>query len=119
MMELVGVDHGADCLDHAVGDVERDDAGDPAFGVVDHGAGLAVDHGRHGVGALPLRPAEQPEDEPGDPLRPVHRLAPGLALAAAVAHRDNVGGEKFEQRAQVAALRRVEEAASHLVALLP
>ena len=118
MLELVGVDHGADRLHQAVGDVEREDAGHPAFGVVDHRAGLAVDQGRHAVDALLLRPAEQPEQEPGDPFRPVQRLAQGLALAAAVADRDHVGGEEFEQRVEVAAGRGVEEAAGHLVALL-
>ena len=85
MLELVGVDHGAGRLHQAVGDVEREDAGHPAFGVVGDRAWLAVDQRRHAVGALLLRPAEQPSHEPGDPLRPVHRFARGLALAAAVA----------------------------------
>jgi hypothetical protein len=118
MLELVGVDHRADRLHQAVGDVEREDAGHPALGVVDHRAGLAVDQGRHGVGALLLRPAVQPEQEPGDPFRPVHRLAQGLALTAAVADRDHVGGEKFEQAVEVTAAGRLEETAGHLVALL-
>jgi hypothetical protein len=118
MLELVGVDHGADRLHQTVGDVEREDAGHPAFGVVDHRARLAVDQGGHAVGAVPFRPAEQPDQEPGDPLRPVRRLAPRLALAAAVADHDHVGGEEFEQPAQITAADRVEEAAGHLIALL-
>ena len=118
MLELVGVDHGADRLHQAVGDIEREDARHPAFGVVDHRAGLAVDQGRHGVGALLLRPAEQPEQEPADPFRPVQRLAQGLALAAAVADRDHVGGEEFEQAVEVTTAGRLEEPAGHLVALL-
>ena len=95
MLELVGVDHGADRLHHAVGDVEGEDAGHPALGVVGHRPGLAVDQGRHAVRAFLLRPAEQPEHEPGDPLRPVQRLAQGLALAATVADHDHVGGEEL------------------------
>jgi hypothetical protein len=54
VLEFVGVDHGADRLHHAVGDVEGEDAGHPALGVVGHHAGLAVDQGRHAVGALLL-----------------------------------------------------------------
>ena len=118
MLELVGVDHRAHRLDHSVGDVKDEDAGHPALGVVGHRAGLAVDHGRHGIGALLLRAAEQPEQEPGDPLRPVHRLGQGPALAAAVADHDHVGGEQAEQAVEVTAADRVQEAAGHLVALL-
>ena len=118
MLELVRVDHGADRLHPAVGDVDREDAGHPALWVVGHRAGLAVDQGRHGVAAHLLRPAEQPEQEPGDPFRPVERLAQGLALAATVADHDDVGGEEFEQAVEVTAARGVEEAAGHLVALL-
>jgi len=118
VLELVGVDHGADRLDLAVGDVEREHAGHPAFCVVDHRAWLAVDHGRHGVRALLADAAEQPEEEPGDPVRPVHGLAPGLALAAAVADHDDVGGQEVQQAVEVAAVDCVEEPAGHLVALL-
>jgi hypothetical protein len=75
VLELVGVDHGAERLDLAVGDVECEHAGHPAFGVVGHPAGLAVDQGRHEVGTLLLGPAEQPEQEPGHPFGPVQRLA--------------------------------------------
>src|SRR5260370_11150420 len=118
MLELVRVDHGADGLHRAVGDAEREDADHPAFGVVGYDAGLAVDQGRHAVGALLLRPAVQPLYEPGDPLRPVQRLAQGLALAATVADHDHVGGEEFEQAVEVTAVCRVEEPAGHLLALL-
>jgi hypothetical protein len=118
VLELVGVDHGADRLHHAVGDVECEDTGHPAFGVVGHRARLAVDQGRHNVTAVVLRPAEQPQQEPGDPFRSVQRLAQRLALAAAVSDRDHVGGEEFEERVEVAATHGVEEAAGHLVALL-
>jgi len=68
MLELVGIDHGAHGLHLAVGDVECEHPGHPAFAVMGHRAGLAVDQGRHGVGALLLGPAEQPEQEPGDPF---------------------------------------------------
>jgi hypothetical protein len=118
MLELVGVDHRADRLHQAVGDVEREDTGHPALGVVDHRAGLAVDQSRHGVGAILLRAAVQPEQEPGDPFGPVHRLAGGLALAAAVADCHHVGGEEFEQAVEVTAGGCLEEPAGHLVALL-
>ena len=118
MLELVGVDHGPNRLHHAVGDVEREDADHPAFGVVGHRSRLAVDHGRLAVQTLLLRPAEQSQQEPGDPFRPVRGLAPGLGLAAAVAHHDHVGRQEFEQAIEVAAVDRVEEAARHLIALL-
>jgi hypothetical protein len=119
VLELVGVEHGADRLDLAVGDVEGEHGRHPACWVVGYRAGLAVDQGRHAVGALVLRPAEQPEQEPGDPVPPVGRVKQGLALASAVAHHDHVRGEELEQAVQVAAARRLEEPASHLVALLP
>jgi hypothetical protein len=118
MLKLVGVDHGADRLHQAVGDVKREDAGHPAFGVVGHRARLAVDQDQLADDALLLRPAEQPEQEPGDSFRPVRRLARGPALAAAVADHDHVGGEEVQQATQVTAADRVEEAARHLVALL-
>ena len=118
MLELVGVDYRADRFDLAVGDVESEDAAHPAFGVVGHRTRLAVDQGRLGVGPILLCPAEQPEQEPGDPFRPVQRLAQGLALAAAVADHDHVGGEEFEQPVEVTAAGRLEEPARHLVALL-
>jgi hypothetical protein len=118
MLELVGVDHGTDHLHSAVGDVEREDAAHPAVGVVGHCPRLAVDQSRLGVGVVLLRPAEQPEQEPGDPVRPVQRLAPGGALAAAVTDHDHVRGEEFEQAVEVTAAGGVEEPAGHLVALL-
>ncbi len=118
MLELVGVDYGAHRLHQAVGDIDREDTGHPAFDVVDHRARLAVDQGRLGVRALPVRPAEQPEQEPGDPFRPVRGLARGQALAAAVADHDDVGRQEVQQAIEVAALDRVEEPAGHLVALL-
>ena len=118
MLELVRVDHGANHLHLAVGDVEGPDARHPAFGVVDHRAGLAVDQGRLAVRAVLARPAEQPEQEPGDPLRPVRGLAQGLTLATAVADHDHVGGEELQQAVEVTAAGRVEEPAGHLVALL-
>jgi hypothetical protein len=118
MLELVRVDHGADRLDQAVGDVKGEDADHAALLVVGDGPGLAVDHGRHAVGALLLRPAEQRDDEPADPFGSVQRLAYGLALAAAVADRDHVGREDVQQCAEVPAVYCAEEAAGHLVPLL-
>jgi hypothetical protein len=118
MLELVGVDYGAHRLHLAVGDVEREHAGHPAVGVVSHRAGLAVDQGRHDVGAFLVGPAEQPEQEPGDPLRPVHRLEQGRALAAAVADQGHVGSQEIQQAAEVTAADRVEEAAGYLLTLL-
>jgi len=118
VLELVGVDHGTHRLYPAVADVEREDAGHPAFGVVDHRARLAVDQSRLGVCALLVRPAEQPEQEPGDPFRSVRGLARGQAFAAAIADHDDVGRQEVQQATQVAALDRVEEPPGHLVALL-
>ena len=118
MLELVGVDHGAHCLHQTVGDVEREDAGHPAFGVVDHRSRLTVDQGRLAVCALLVRAAEQPDQEPGDPFRPVRGLSPGQALAAAVADHDDVGRQEVQQAIDVAAADRVEEPAGHLIALL-
>jgi hypothetical protein len=118
VLELVGVDYGAHHLHQAVGDVDGEDAGHPPLGVVDHRAGLAVDQGRNSVGAFFVRPAEQPEQEPGDPFGPVRGLAQGQALAATVADHDHVGGQQFEQPVDVTAAYGVEEPAGHLVALL-
>jgi len=118
VLELVGVDHGADRLHLAVGDVDSEHAGHAALRIVGHRARLAVDQRRHGVGAFLLRSAEQPEQEPGDAFRPVGRLARGQGLAAAVADHDHVGGEELEQPVQVTAADRLEEPARHLVALL-
>jgi len=58
VLEFVGVDHGTHRLHPAVGDVEREDTGHPAFDVVGHRARLAVDQGRLGVRALLVHPAE-------------------------------------------------------------
>jgi len=116
--ELVGVDHGPDRLHQAVGDVDREHTDHPAFGVVGHRARLAVDPSRLGVGARLLRPAEQPEQKPGDAFRPVQRIAQRRALAAAVADHDHVGGEEFEQAVEVTAAGGIEEPAGYLVALL-
>ena len=118
MLELVGVDHGPDRLDQAVGNVERQDADHAAFHVVEHRARLAVDQGRYAVGALLLGAAELPTQEPGDLFRTVGRLAPSLCLAAAIANHDHVRGEDLEQPAQVTTADRVEEPAGHLVTLL-
>jgi hypothetical protein len=118
VLELVGVDHGTHRLYPAVGDVEREDAGHSAFGVVGHRARLAVDQSRLGVCALLVRPAEQPEHEPGDSFRPVCGLARGQAFAAAIADHDDVGRQEVQQAIEVAALDRVEEPPGHLVALL-
>jgi hypothetical protein len=96
MLELVRVDHGADRLHQAVGDVERDDAGHPPRDVVDHRTRLAVDQGWLPVRAVLMAASEQPEDKPGNPVRPVQRLAPGLTLAAAVADHDHVGSEQAQ-----------------------
>jgi hypothetical protein len=118
VLELVRIDHGADHLHLTVADVQREDAGDPAFRVVGHRSRLAVDHGRHGVRAVLVRPAEEPEQEPGDPFRPVRGLARGPALGAAVTDHDHVGRQEVQQAIQVAAADRVEEPAGHLVTLL-
>jgi hypothetical protein len=96
VLELVRVDHRADRLYQAVGDVERYHACHPACGVVDHRARLAVDQGGLPVRTILLGATEQPEDEPGDAVRPVQRLTPGQALAAAVADHDDVGGEQAQ-----------------------
>ena len=48
----------------------------------------------------------------------MQRLAQGLALTAAVADRDHVGGEEFEQAVEVTAAGGIEEPAGYLVALL-
>jgi len=118
VLELVRVDHGAHRLHQAVGDVEGEDADHPASDVVHHRSRLAVDQGRHAVRALLVGAAEQPEQEPGDLVRPVRGLASGRALAATVADHDDVGRQEVQQATQVAAVDRGEEPAGHLVALL-
>ena len=119
MAELVGVDHGADGLHHPVGDVDGQDGDHPAFAVIGHRAWLAVDPGQLDADAERDEPADQPEDEPGHPVAAEQRRAHGLGLAAAVAHHDHIGRQRFEQPGQVAARGGGEEAAGHLLALLP
>ena len=61
MLELIGVDHGPDRLNYAVGDVEGQDVDHEAFGVVGHQARLAVDPGWLTAGAQVLGPARDAE----------------------------------------------------------
>jgi hypothetical protein len=117
MPELVRVHHGPDCLNQAVGDVQRDHAEHAALCVVGDRARLAVDPGQLAVSAQLLAAAAQPDQEPGDPFRPGQRGEQRLALAAAVADHDHVGREQLKQPGQVAAARGGEEPAGHLVAL--
>ena len=117
MLELVGVDHGPDRLNDAVGDVEGQDVDHEAFGVVGHQARLAVDPGWLAAGAQVLYPARDAEHEAGHPLGPEEWLSCRPGLAAAVPDHDHVGGEQVEQAGQVAARGGGEEPAGHLVAL--
>jgi len=119
MLELIGVDHGPDRLDDAVGDVEGQDVDHEAFGVVGHHARLAVDPGRLAASAQLLSPARDAEHKARDPLRPVERLGCRPGLTAAIPDHDHVRGEQFEQASQVAARGGGEEAARHLLALHP
>jgi len=119
VLELVGVDHGPDRLNDAVGDVEGQDVDHEVFGVVGHQARLAVDPGRLAAGAQVLGPARDAEHEAGHPLGPEERLSCRPGLAAAVPDHDHVGGEQVEQAGQVAARGRGEEPARHLLALRP
>jgi hypothetical protein len=93
VLELIGVDHGPDRLNYAVGDVEGQDVDHEAFGVVGHQARLAVDPGRLTAGAQVLGPARDAEHEAGHPLGPEERLSGRPRLAAAVADHDHVRGE--------------------------
>jgi hypothetical protein len=117
MPELVGVDHGPDRLDQAVGDVQRDYAEHAALRVVGDRTRLAVDPGQLAVRAQLLAAAAQPEQEPGDPFGPDQRGEQRLALTAAVADHDHVGRQQLNQPGQVAAASGGEEPAGHLVAL--
>jgi hypothetical protein len=116
-MQLVGVDDGADGLDHPVGDVEREHVDDPVLGVVGDGAGLAVDPGRLHPDAHPGCLPGQAGHEPGHPEPAGERPGRGPGLAAAVAHDDHVGRKHLEQRIHVATLGGGEEAPGHLVTL--
>jgi hypothetical protein len=119
MLELVGVDHGPDRLDYAVGDVEGQDVDHETFGVVGHQARLAVDPGGLAAGAQLLGPARDAEHEARDPFCPVERVGCRPGLTAAVPDHDHVGGEQLEQAGQVAARGGGEEPARHLIALRP
>jgi hypothetical protein len=119
VLELIGVDHGPDRLNDAVGDVEGQHVDHQAFGVVGHQARLAVDPGRLTAGVQLCRPARDAEHEAGHPQGPEERLSCRPGLTAAISDHDHIGGEQVEQAGQVAARDRGEEPARHLLALLP
>ena len=91
MTKLVGIDHSADRLDHAVGDVEFHDGDHAPFGVVYHGARLAVDPGQPEGAAKHTAAAEDAGDRPHDGLPPGQRLPDRLRPAAAVPVEHHVG----------------------------
>jgi hypothetical protein len=117
--ELVRVDDRADGLDPSVGDVEGEDAQQAAVRVEGEQAGVAVDLGRGVADADGAAAAGQAEQQPGDPLGPVHRGGQGRGLATAVAVQDGVGGQQADQAVGVALVDGGEEAAGELVALAP
>ena len=96
MPELIGIHNGTDGVDLPVRDFQGERADHAMLAVVGDRARLAVDQGGLPVRTILLGATEQPEDEPGDPVRPVQRLTPGQALAAAVADHDHVGGEQAQ-----------------------
>ena len=57
MAKLVGVDHGADRLDNALGGAQLDHTDHARFGVVELGARLAVDPGQPEGGAAAASPS--------------------------------------------------------------
>jgi hypothetical protein len=116
--ELIGVDHGPDRLNDAVGDVEGQDVDHETFGVVGHQARLAVDPGRLAAGVQLRRPARDTEHEAGHPHRPEERLCSRPGLTAAVSDHHHVRSEQVEQAGQVAARGGGEEPARHLLTLL-
>jgi hypothetical protein len=119
MSKLVGVDHGADRLDHAVGHLKPEHGEHPPRGVVPDRARLAVDPGQPERSAQGPAPAEETGQQPGDPFPPVQRRADRLRLAAAVGVEHHVGREHAEQRVHVAARRGLEEPAGQLLAFRP
>jgi hypothetical protein len=119
MTKLVGIDHGPDRLDHAVGDVELDHADHAPLGVVQHGARLAVDPGQPEGDAEDPGPAEQADEQPHDALPPAQRLPDRPRLAATVPVEHHVGREHAEQRVHVAARGGLEEPAGEFLAFRP
>ena len=108
---------GCDCTT-PVGDVERPHGVHAALGAVDHEAGLVVDPGRADAVAAPaLAQGHDAGDEPGHLGGPVHGLARGHHLAAAVAVGRRVGGQHRDQRVGVALGGGAQEALGQLGAL--
>src|SRR5208282_4144684 len=66
--KLVGVDDGPKRLHHAAGDLELDHGDHAPLGVVQHGAGLAVDPGQPQRGVQEPATAENAGDQPHDAL---------------------------------------------------
>jgi hypothetical protein len=119
MTELVGIDHGADRLDQAVGDVKREHVDHAPLGVVGHRARLAVDPGRPEGSAEEPAPAEQAAKQSQYPLSSGQRFPHRLCLAAAVRVEHHVRREHGEQLVHVASSGGGEEPAGQFLAFRP
>jgi len=97
MTELVGIDHSADHLDHAVGHLKLEHGKHPPAASYPTAPGWPLTQAAAGTCPRPA-PAEQAGQQPGDPLPPVQRHADRLRLTAAVRVEHHVGGEHAEQR---------------------
>ncbi len=87
MTKLVGIDHSADRLHHAIGHLKLEHGEHPPLGVVPDRARLAVDPGQPEGSAQGPAPAGEAGQQPGDPLRPMQRIIlrlPSRHRAAAV-----------------------------------
>src|SRR5262249_3080017 len=117
MAELIRIDHGVYRLDKAIGDLKLDDADNTSFGVVEHGARLAVDPGKPGGDAEDRDSAEQAEDHPRDALASGDRLPECLRLASAIPVQHDVRREHPEKRLHVASCGGIEEPAGQVLTL--
>jgi hypothetical protein len=109
VLELVRVDDAAQRLDHAVVHFERDNADNLALGIVGDDPRVPVDEYRVCGYPTPGCLIEHGNDEGGNVVPSVERLANGGRLAAPIAVEDGVCGQKVHQLVQIAAPRRGEE----------
>src|SRR5215469_7096102 len=116
--ELVGIDHGPDSLDSAIGDVEADHVDQPALWVEDFGSGMTVDYDQFGLDAEPFTLPEPGVEHPGNVVAAVDRAVYARALGPAVAVQDGVIGEQSDEPVHVASLAGGEELFGKPVALL-
>jgi hypothetical protein len=117
--QFIGVDDGVDRLDMritvSVGDLDREHRAQLGESVNDAGTGLPVDESRLDNQRVPVRLAEQAEEESGYPGAPDDRLGDGRRLAVAVGVEPHVMSEQRFELGQFARVAGGEEPAREFV----